>query len=311
MMFAVGCAAADRPDTPDLSQPPVGGGGGDDLAEPADLAVTPDLAVAHDLSGADLKTLPDLKTPTDMVTPPDLTPPPDMTGVPVDMTMACMPPVAGGACGDYPPQCGCAAGQNCLVVNNTNGATGCVAAGTIPNFGGGCTGNGAGQCMVGSQCIGGVCTPICKTPTDCGGGYNTCGGVTSSSGTTVPGLTVCSRTCDPVNPQSSTSPYAACGASTNCYPADDHGSFCLAPVGSGTQGSDCSVNASTGGGPDPTKCAAGFGCLTDDQVFQFSSCYKFCHVGSNADCTGSAAGKTCTSFGTKLYAGPTEVGYCS
>jgi len=297
--------------------PGVGGGGGDDLgagdlsttspsddlSRAPDLTSAPDLTTSHDLAGAhDLSTPPDLAS-ADLTSVPDLTAPPDLTGAP-DLSTICTPPVSSGACGDYPPQCGCASGQNCLVVDTSSGATGCVAAGSIPSFGGGCSGSGAGQCGIGAACVGGVCTPICKNAGDCGGGYNTCAQVNNSSGTAIPGFTVCSRTCDPVSPQSSASPYAACGASTNCLPASDHGSFCIAPVGSGTQGSDCT----TASAPDQSKCAASYACISTDPFGFTGTCFKMCHVGSNVDCP---SGKTCGSFGTKLYAGPTEIGYCS
>jgi hypothetical protein len=295
VVFAVGCAM------PGQQPGGIGSGGSVDLSGgtpdvsidmaspvgPADASVgtLSDLAMPDLLKLADLSKLPDLLTPP---------PPPDLAPV-------CTPPVASGICDDA-PQCGCGANQNCVPVDFTTGATGCVAAGSIPDNNGGCTGSGANQCKQGSACVAGVCTKICQTKTDCGGGtYTTCSPVENSSGNDIPGFTVCSVTCDPVNPQLSDSTYTPCGTSVNCLPASDRASYCIAPTKStGTQGADCT----TSGSSDQSKCAVGYACLSD--VFS-SSCYKMCHVGSNADC---ASGKTCYSFGTKLYAGPKEIGYC-
>jgi hypothetical protein len=297
VVFAVGCAA------PSQQTGGIGSGGSLDLAgsSSADLAPSdvPDLSGPPDPS-SDLSTPPDLASVTDLSTQPDFAQAPDLASAP-DLAPACMPPVASGICDDA-PQCGCAAGQNCLPVDFTSGATGCVAAGTIPDNSGGCTGSGANQCEVGSACVGGVCTPICQTAADCSGSsYATCTGVQNSSGKDIPGFTVCSAVCDPVNPQLDNTTYNACGPNVNCLPSSDHGSYCTAPTkSSGTQGADCT----TSGSSDQGKCAVGYACLND---LLTSSCYKFCHVGSNADCSSS---KKCYSFGTKLYAGPKEIGYC-
>jgi hypothetical protein len=216
-----------------------------------------------------------------------------------------MPPVSGGACGDV-PQCGCSAGLNCIPIDTTSGITGCVSTGSLGNYAGNCTGSGAGECPIGAACVDGVCSPLCRTAADCTGPYRACAAVQNSSGNNIPGFKVCTLTCDPVNPQLQDSTFSACGAGDGCLPDPNGASSCYAPTkSSGTQGASCS----TSGSPDQSKCAVGFVCLQD--LLSSSSCYKMCHVGSNADCTGSASGTTCGSFGSKEYAGPKEIGYCS
>jgi hypothetical protein len=307
VVFVASCAAPGR--TPgdgssrtDLA-PGVGGGGGEDLAQPADLG-----GVDVDLKGADLKAPPDLKPLADLATPPDLTALPDLATPPDLATfgdgMICTPPVAGSPC-DTAPQCGCSGGLNCSVVTYSTGATGCVATGTTPNYHG-CSGNGAGQCGIGAACVDGVCASYCETISDCPGAYRDCGQV-SSGGTAIPGFKTCTRLCDPVSPQLDNSTYDACGPQVNCMPASDRVSSCTGPTtASGTRDANCL----TGSDPDQSKCAPGFVCLFGDPFGFFAFCYKFCHAGSDADCAGNGSSTKCFSFNTKQYAGLSEVGYC-
>jgi hypothetical protein len=272
----------------DLGAPDLVSGGGDDLATTGgeDLAQP---------GSADLSS----GGPTDlsMSGAPDMT----MTGG-GDMTM-CTPPTAGGLC-DTSPQCGCPGTHNCSVTNFTTGDTSCVTAGTTPNYAA-CSGSGAGVCMIGSACVSGNCKPFCQNNANCTQDHSLCDQIFNGQNP-IPGWKACTRTCDPVNPQSSSAPYLPCGAGINCFPDASRASDCIGPTtASGTQGAYCDGAS----GPDQTRCAPGFICL-GDLIGLFYDCYKFCKVGSNADCTGSAAGKTCFSFATKQYAGLAEIGYC-
>ena len=272
---------------PDLATPDV------DFSQPStdDLSST-DLSgvdlFAVDLSSVDLRGTPDLRGqdagPADMAAPP-----PDLT------TSTCMPPVSGGTC-DTNPQCGCSGGLNCSVVNNTTGVTGCVATGSTGPWSN-CTGNGAGQCGIGYTCVDGVCALYCNTVADCPGAYHACGQVTSA-GTPIPGFLSCSQLCDPVTPTLDNATFDPCGPNVFCYPSTDGISFCAGPTTpTGTQGADCTTS--------DTNCAAGYICLQDSAVSY--SCYKYCHTGSNADCTG---GRICYAFATAEYAANKQIGYC-
>lgn len=313
-----GCASPVRGNPDDNSKPDMTFGGSDDLSAPPDLK-----GGSTDLAGnkADLLTAFDLTTGNvDLATSnPDMTvAQADMTVAQADMVMSstdmagmCTPPVAGGQCDTW-VQCGCMGGLACTVTDTTSGLTGCVTAGSTNPYSS-CTGTGTGQCQPGFTCVDSVCKQYCNGGADCGGNFRQCGQV-SVNNNPVPQMYICSRLCDPVNPQLDDATFDACGPGTTCYPATaaTKASDCIGGITTpGVHGDDCS--AFGGSAPDYRLCGPGTICLGDNPVFAFvGSCYKFCHVGSNADCTGgAAAGKTCKSFATKQYAGATEVGYCN
>jgi hypothetical protein len=272
----------------------------DDLAAPLDLSMPLDFSAPLDLASSDLSATPDLSMPLDFSTPPDLA------------TM-CHPP-DGGTCATA-PQCGCPTNQTCDVTFDTGGnysGTACYATGSVPNYNQCNTSNP--QCAAGSGCENGVCQPYCSGNPDCiaNGPSSLCFNYLDSSGNPIPGDKVCSRTCDPVNPQSSTSPFNACGTNANCLPLGNDTSDCLGyTAAAGTQGASCQFGFNS----DITMCAPGFDCLDPSGGFPPTfACYKFCHTGSNADCTGTAAGKTCTAYSTALggpfTVGGVALGYC-
>jgi hypothetical protein len=237
--------------------------------------------------------------PPDMAVPP---PPPDMAvpPPPPDMAVACMPP-AGSACVVY-PQCGCSASQSCDITDTTGHGV-CVVAGATPNWYN-CT--GSGQCMKGSSCVHGVCTPFCASvgapSADCSSGAAECYNLQDTNNANIPNDKVCTNNCDPVNPQNANG-FSPCGPNVNCWPDTDHFAWCLGPTtATGTQGADCTNTA--GNATDPTLCAPGYYCLAGT----FSgTCYKMCRKGTTNACP---SGQTCTSFSTKMYAGTPEIGYC-
>jgi hypothetical protein len=320
MLVANGCAVPDRP-AQDASP-----GGGKDLpgvvldGGDADLATTDDLAEPGDLAGVDLAGVDlaagkDLAASADLLAAADLMTPFDLYGVDL---IACNPPVAGSPCDDS-PQCGCAAGLNCSVNNNTTGATACVAAGSTPN-GYACTGSGAGQCMVGSSCVDGVCESYCETAADCGGTYHSCDQISNSSGTAIPGFKTCSQLCNPLKPDDATSPFMACGPGIGCLPGATGASSCFGPTkAGGQQGDDCGdLPFPLGSMPDFAKCAPGQLCLTTTVgAISTYTCAKFCRVAMGAaDCAGlnnvdMGTTYTCGSFATKQYAGAQEIGVCN
>jgi hypothetical protein len=278
----------------DLARPPTDMAMAD-LAAPLDFSM-PDLSVPLDLASSDLSATPDLSAPLDFSTANDLA------------TM-CHPP-DGGTCATA-PQCGCPTNQTCDVTFTSAGdysGTACYATGTVPNYNQCNTSNP--QCVAGSGCENGVCQPYCSGNPDCtaNGPSSLCFNYVDSSGNPIPGDKVCSRTCDPVNPQSSSSPYNPCGANANCLPLGNDTSDCLGyTTASGTQGTSCQFGFNS----DITMCAPGFDCLDPSGGFPPNyQCYKFCHTGSNADCTGTAAGKTCTAYSPTLSVGGVGLGFC-
>jgi hypothetical protein len=122
----------------------------------------------------------------------------------------------------------------------------------------------------------------------------------------ITGMKICTSFCDPTSPQSSAGGHMPCGPNINCYPNTDHDSYCLGPTTpGGTQGADCSGSNA----PDETKCAPGFACVTINffgtNLYQ---CQQFCNVGGTNTCPSNTS---CSSFGTKQYAGTQEIGGCS
>ena len=179
----------------------------------------------------------------------------------------CTPPVAGGAC-DTSPQCGCNSGQACVVVDQTTGSTGCVAAGTIQPA----QNCSSGTCVAGYDCVGSACKKYCDSASDCGGGQDCVQvSVTNSSGTStpIPSMKVCTSGCALENPG------AVCGSGLNCYQSSQTSSATdCGPGGSGTGANGCSS-------ADATTCAPGYVCLTDN------SCAHWCRVGMSDCLTGS------------------------
>jgi hypothetical protein len=243
----------------------------------------------------------DLAMPPDMAMPRDMAMPADMAQTPP----ACTLNVPISTCGIW-PQCGCSgATPNCNVEDTTTFRAACAPAGTTPDWNN-CSGNGDSQCGVGRTCVDGVCSPFCGAVADCPGAYRDCFQVVNGSNANITGMKVCSAFCDPTNPQNATGGFTACGPNVNCYPGSDRVPYCVGPTtASGTQ----DVNCKNGSAGDNTLCAPGYACVTisflGSTLYQ---CQKFCHVGGSGEC---ASGYSCSSFGTKQYAGGQEIGGCS
>lgn len=278
---------------------------GVDLAV-GDLSAVADLARPVDLRGRDLAPPPDLSAPRDLKPPPDLMTPPDLAPI--------CPRPSGSPCG-IDPQCGCMSMQACTIIDYTGGGTTCQASGTVPDYSI-CTGTGAGQCKAGSACVDGVCQPYCKNASECPGAYRGCDQV-QASGTDVPGFLVCSQRCDPLNPTSTTAPYAGCGPQVSCLPSPSGETNCVAPTdSSGTEDQPCGDSLLNPKNPVQSDCAPGYACVNVSPIpgFNVFSCEKFCHVGSNTDCVSlnSDAGTySCSSLSPKQLAGAVEIGICT
>lgn len=280
-LVAAGCAAPQPPaGGPDLGK----GGGAADASGAEDSGL--DLAPPAVDQGLDLAPKQDQSTP-DMTPPPDLAPP-DLAP-PVDMS-DCRPP-DGSACVVY-PQCGCPIGQSCDILTADGRAT-CTASGTVADWSA-CS--SSQRCRAGATCVHRVCTPYCATlgaSADCGDGA-LCYQLVDGNNADIPHLRVCTRSCDPTNPQNANG-YSPCGPGTNCWPDADHYAWCLG-AGAGAQGADCSRDA--------YSCAPGFYCVASGAA---ASCFHMCQMGRAGDC---AAPLVCRPFSPAQYAGTLQIGYC-
>jgi hypothetical protein len=287
--------------SPDLSSDGTGGNGAEDMALGGGGAAGGGGGgggSAGGGGGGGGTVVQDLAMPADMAQPiQDMAQP-----IPPDMAQPLCSPPSGSACVVY-PQCGCSASQSCDITT-ASGAGVCVAVGTTPNWNN-CT--MSGQCMKGSTCVHGVCTPFCATTgvpsADCSSGTAECYQLQDTNANNIPNDKVCSQNCDPTNPTSTAAGFSPCGPNVNCWPDADHYAWCLGPTkATGTQGADCTNTAGTA--TDPTKCAPGYYCNVGTLS---GTCYKMCHVALTGECPTST---TCKSFSTKMYAGSAEIGVC-
>jgi hypothetical protein len=198
----------------------------------------------------------------------------------------------GGECGTF-PQCGCTGSQSCDITESATGKTSCVASGA-GRANEECTDTSG--CLTGFTCKYGVCLPYCARTSDCteSGSTAICKNLTySDQGTLkdIPGMTVCTTQCDPMNPSTS------CGADRGCVFTAATTTTCSG-AGDGTTAASCATNR--------FACAPGYLCVgTGD-------CRRFCRMGIAGDCP---AGKTCgklTLNGTSTpMIGTTEFGVCA
>ena len=197
------------------------------------------------------------------------------------------------------PQCGCAAGQACTV---SGSARTCAAAGAGAT-GAACSAGGAG-CVAGDLCVGvsasgtpSVCEHFCASDANCSGAGALCIlGLGDGVGGTVPGVTLCSISCNPQTgggcPGGS-----ACRIYVETGPAGRYLTHCEGPVGFGTEFSPCASDAS---------CAAGFACL--DLGFG-SECTRWCNYTTG---TGCGFGYFCTDvFTVPAIIGSRQYGVCT
>lgn len=185
------------------------------------------------------------------------------------------------------------------MIDLANGATACVSAGTtLPYFP--CS-DTANPCQPGNACLDGICKPLCEdaTSTSCTNGR--CRQVVNNA-TPVPGYFACTRTCNPLNPQQDDAAFDSCGPGVNCLPTSSGDSDCISgSTPTGTAGVNC--RGSDGQG-DSSLCAIGHVCIElTAGVFE---CARFCRLPGECGTDG-----VCRAFGTRLCAGPQEIGYCA
>jgi hypothetical protein len=201
----------------------------------------------------------------------------------------CASPPAGGSCSL--PDCGCPGDQVCVPLSLTDGMS-CV---DSNGLGDGADCSSGGVCARGLGCFGGICSPYCNNDSDCSsiGGAKKCLPTTwsaSDGGGQIPGVRVCARVCDPLNPRSPRSPLLACPAGFRCSP-DETGASDCGRAGPGVLGSFCTFSS---------DCSPGLYCSVSH------TCNQYCTV--NSDCP---AGTTCNAFSPAQLAGTYSVGWCS
>ena len=212
---------------------------------------------------------------------------------------------AGGctsACPETPcrlvsPQCGCASGQGCYL----NGAMRmCMIAGGGAE-GAACT--ASVDCQAGLECINvassgtaaTLCLRHCTTDANCTGG-GSAGSIclltlNDGMGGDIPGVTLCTRACDPVN-QTGCPTAATCSIYQESAGAMRYLTHCSAPFGAGRAGAFCA---------DDSGCARGFACLAN-------TCYHWCRVATGSGCSGL---ERCTSLAPAAIVGGVEYGVCT
>jgi hypothetical protein len=200
---------------------------------------------------------------------------------------------AGGTC-EYLPgiACGCSGSKKCSVTNESTGISGCVFAGSTPDFGH-CSSDG--DCRPGSWCNHATtaCQPICANNQDCANGGQ-CQQAFQTDGTTpILDLKVCAAHCDLVTAK-------PCGAGLTCVYLDTIQEF------------DCyhSLGAAEGGfcnGTMDSDCAPKLGCFGD-------FCTRWCAPASFSGASGAQgclSGELCYSLNSPINKTPTvEYGFC-
>jgi hypothetical protein len=192
-----------------------------------------------------------------------------------------------GACRVLDGAADCGATERCTIVDESTGATGCVALAASPLHPyEACASDTA--CPTGTWCDGrtGVCMPFCQTAQDCHG--NDCVAARNTSDSAIPGGTsVCVANCDPVAG-------TPCGNGTTCtYDAQVGDMDCFASLGMG-DGEPCAAL---------NDCGMSLVCVG-------GTCDPWCHpAGSevSADCEGGE----CDMFSNlaPMYDGSTY-GFC-
>lgn len=194
------------------------------------------------------------------------------------------------------PQCGCATGQGCYL-NGT--ARQCGAAGTATE---GTSCSGPTSCQPGLICLNvsvtsaavNQCNRFCDSDSDCVGAGSLCAYTLSDgAGGSIPGVRVCSRSCDPITSAGCVS-NAVCHVYREMPSAGRFFTDCAGPAGFGFDHDFCIDN---------TDCERGFFCAES-----FGECLAYCNPArGSADCV---FGDTCYRFATPLIVGGTEYGYC-
>jgi hypothetical protein len=279
-------------------------GGRSDAAAPSpiDASTVPDASVAGDAMSIPADASPpspdggliDAAPPADGGRPVD-------AGSPVDSGARADggPPRDGGMCAESPcqlvaPQCGCAAGEGCFL---SAGARTCATAGAGTE-GSACT--GSSDCARGLECVNvsadparpaAQCARYCASDATCVGTGSLClTTLSDGAGGSIPGVTLCTRACDPID-QTGCASGLSCTVLRETAGAMRGLTDCAGPVGIGTTFSSCE---------DDTDCAAGYACAG-------GSCTHWCNVATDDGC---GLFEICIGFVDPVVIGGVEYGLC-
>ncbi len=246
--------------------------------------VTPDADTGPDLP--DLIDAPDLDVPTDRT---DADVPPDTTGddVPID-------PCIDGTCPviecDLWDSTSCEFAEKCTLVGIDRV---CVPAGTYTE---GQICRSEEECGVGMSCLanGGsdrLCFRFCRDDFDCFGTGSLCVyDLSYGEDTVVPGVRLCSKSCDPISNM-------GCPDTFACMIYQEDGGFNRFLT-------DCDPHSGEGRDSDPCEgdvdCAPGFFCMPGE-----NTCVRYCVYP-----TGYCVVGTCNAFIPTVQLGMKEYGYC-
>jgi hypothetical protein len=214
---------------------------------------------------------------------------------------AARPDAASGSCSpcELVAQCGCATGQACDL-GGANGTTACRPVNADGNETSTCT--DSTRCAAGYVCLGGTvgasCKRYCASDDQCAGGGGICVIEVTSGGTPIPGVKVCSPSCDPFTASGCPAGWA-CGAFSD---SQEHRNFTWCDVpGTGTNNAACT---------DDGQCAAGYTCVN---VGGATKCKKYCDKGDGNP--GCAALQTCVGLvdaaGAPLIVAGVTYGVCN
>jgi hypothetical protein len=258
-----------------------------DLGGDVDLGPsTPDLGPA-DLGATDLGP-PDLGPrdlgPTDLG-PPDLGP--------TDLGTSC----SESPCRLVSPQCGCSGGLACSISGTVRA---CATAGT--GAVGAACGTALPRCAAGNLCVGvstttttAACEHFCNSDADCTGAGALCLlTLDDGTGASIPGVTLCSLSCNLATNTGCPSG-SACRLYSESAGAGRSLTHCAGPAGTGTEGALCTTDA---------ECIAGYTCADTGYG---NECTQWCNYTTG---TGCALGYTCAPFSVAVVIGSTEYGVC-
>lgn len=173
----------------------------------------------------------------------------------------CIPPPPGGPVCAAAPQCGCDAGENCVVDGDE---LACVSPGRV-EVNQPC--DGPEDCALGHQCLSGACLQLCDPSEPECPGDAACLALHTSDGEPIEGAHVCESNCDLALPEQARDGLSACGPGLVCVWSGT-GSYCAhSDRASHRHGEQC-----TGVG----DCAPGFVCTEQ------GTCAKWCM--SSDDC---------------------------
>lgn len=187
---------------------------------------------------------------------------------------------SGSPCKLTSPQCGCSGGEACTVAG---GAIGCGQAGTDGN-GQACGSSASDLCQAGLTCVNassstGQCLKFCSSDAECQAPGGLCLlQLDDGSGNAIPGVTMCTPNCNPLNNNGCPSG-SACELRQESTGLMRQLTVC-GEAGTKTQNQSCNANIEG-------DCAPTYTCI--DPGTGTTVCLKYCDANSLSGCPGSTS----------------------